>query len=192
MLFDIKFHFRTGSAHKWLRILQFMCIDGSWTGFELMMKHSESFNRFYWFAEKGSEFFFTLPSSGLGISITDTFDVNCMLAQDQLTSDQRFCSSSVSMIHELAWNYWVDDGTPIIFSRGTSYCFQSGQSSGLSMGGEFDKRESTWHESAFLWALRLLRCCHGGPKQSVRFTPTAKNATPQLQQDTRIWKWAFI
>ena len=191
MLFDNKFQFRTGSAHDWgfcsscVSMVHEQVLSWWWNIQNLLTDFIDLLKR-------DQSLFFTLPSSGLGISITDTFDVNCMLAQDQLTSDQRFCSSSVLMIHELAWNYWVDDGTPIIFSRGTSYCIQSGQSSGLSMGGEFDKRESTWHESAFLWALRLLRCCHGGPKQSVRFTPTAKNATPQLQQDTRTWKWAFI
>lgn len=154
---------------------------------ELMMKHSKSLNIFNWFTEKGSEFFLELyPVLGQGYRSLIPFDINCMLAQDQVRSDRRLCSSSVSMIHELAWNYWVDDGTPLIFSRGTGYCIQSGQSSGLSMGGKFDKRESTWHESAFLWALRLLRCCHGGPEQSVRFTPTAKNATRQLQQDIHI------
>ena len=44
------------------------------------------------------------PVLGQGYRSLILFDINCMLAQDQLTSDRRFCSSSVSVICELAWN----------------------------------------------------------------------------------------
>lgn len=192
MRFDIKFHFRTGSAHKRLRIFQFMCIGSSWTGWRLLswwwniqnlwtgfidlLKRDQSF--YY--------YFFTLPSSGSGILITDTFwhklHVGTGSAHKWPKILQFLCiDDSWTCLKSLSW-WW----NTYNLQQRTSYCIQSGQSSGLSMGGKFDKRESTWHEFAFLWALRLLRCCHGGPEQSVRFTPTAKNATPQLQQDTRI------